>query len=59
MQVVLQRDLDEEIRLIFQIYVIIDLLCHIGIPDADICYFVLSHLELSIRKCSEHVSGAD
>ena len=45
--------------IIHQIYVLIGLICYIGIPVVGIYCFVLLPLGISVQKCSENVSKAE
>jgi hypothetical protein len=60
MHLFFQQVQDERfVGLIRQIYVLIGLICYIGIPVVGIYCFVLLPLGISVQKCSENVSGAE
>ena len=60
MQLFFQQVQDEGfVGIIHQIYVLIGLICYIGIPVVGIYCFVLLPLGISVQKCSENVSGAE
>ena len=60
MQLFFQQVQDEGfVALIRQIYVLIGLICYIGIPVVGIYCFVPLPLGISVQKCSENFSGAD